>query len=178
MSLLDAKYFSRVDCNIPQGTYNTITETISRYERDYLIQILGYELYKLVAAYAKPGSDQRIIDIVEGKEYTVGEYTVKWNGLTNTEKVSPMAYYCFIQHIRDNAVRYQNTGAVVQTVENGVVISPGVLIQRASLSCRELTGYAGQDALAPSLYNFLTNYVSDYPEWVFNEYGLENMFDL
>ncbi len=178
MSLLDATYFARVDCNIPQGTYNTITETIARYERDILIQLLGYDLYKLVAAYANPGSDQRIIDIVEGKEYTEGDYTVKWNGLLNTEKVSLLAYYCFIQWIRDNAQHLGNAGAVAPLTENGVVMNPAGVLQRAGVQLRELAGYPGQDLYAPSLYNFLSKYESTYTEWLFNEYKPINAFDL
>jgi len=178
MSLLDATYFARVDCGIPQGTYNTITETIARYERDFLIQCLGYDLYKLVAAYNSGTSPQRIKDIVEGKEYTEGDYTVKWNGLTNTDKVSPLAYYCLIQWIRDNAQNLQNVGGVEPMTENGTVISPAQMMQRAAVKMRELVGYPGQDIYAGSLYNFLLTYESTYPEWIFNECRPINAFDL
>ncbi len=178
MSLLDATYFEKNDCKIPQGTYNSLTDAIARYERDILIQILGYDLYKLVAAYANPESTQRIIDIVEGKEYTVGDYTVKWNGLLNTDKVSLLAYYVYIQYLKDKTLTFENVGAVASTVENGVTISPAQLIQRASSRMRELVGYAGQDIYAPSLFNFLANYESTYTEWIFNDIKLENAFDL
>lgn len=176
MSLLDSTYFSRVDCNIPQGTYNTVSEHITRYERDFLIRFLGYDLYALINADAT--SPTRIASIVSGVEYEVGSYTVKWNGLTNTEKVSPLAYYIYIEYIRNYAIQFQNVGATMSSVENGVVLNASGLIQRASSKMRELVGYPGQDALAPSLYNFMLNNISDYPEWVYRECLMDNTFDV
>ena len=177
MSLIDATYFVR-DINLPAGAYNTIVASVARYERDILIQLLGYDLYKLVAAYNSSTSPQRIKDIVEGKEYTEGSHTVKWNGLKNSEKVSLLAYYVYIEYIRDHAVDFQNVGATASTVENGVNVGPGVLIQRASMQLRELAGYSGQDMYAGSLFNFLSHHESDYPEWLFNEVKPMNIFGI
>ena len=177
MSLIDNTYFVR-DINLPAGVYNTITESIARYERDILIQLLGYDLYKLIAAYDSSTSSQRIKDLVEGKEYTEGDYTVKWNGLKNTEKVSLLAYYVYIQYIKDHAIDFQNAGATASTSENGVNVGPGVLIQKASYSLAELSGYIGQDMYYPSLYNFMSKHETDYPEWLFNEYKPLNMLGI
>jgi hypothetical protein len=177
MSIINQTYFVR-DVNLPAGTLNTITASISRYERDILIQLLGYDLYKLVAAYANPGSTQSIIDLVEGKEYLEGQYTVKWNGLINSDKVSILAYYVYIQYLRDHAVDFQNVGASASLVENSVNVGVSGLIQRASALLRELSGYPGQDAYYPSLYNFLTKHESTYPEWLFNEVKFQNEFSL
>lgn len=177
MSLIDSTYFVR-DINLPAGSYNDITASITRYERDILIQILGYDLYKLVAAYNVNTSPQRIKDIVEGKEYLEGDYYVKWNGLVNSEKVSLLAYYVYIQYVKDHAVDFQNVGAIAANLENGVNVGPGLLIQRASVKLRELVGYSGNDIYAPSLYNFLIAYESTYPEWLFSEVKFENYFGL
>ena len=177
MSLLDSTYFANVDCSIPEGTYNTIDEHIERYERDILIQVLGYDLYKLVAAYDSGTSPQRIIDIVEGKEYTVGSYTVKWNGILNSEKISFLAYYIFMKWI-ENTISVQNVGVVANVTENGVVISPAQAMQAAGMKARRLIGYPGNDAYAESLYNFLLYNESTYPEWLFSEFKPPNAFDL
>lgn len=177
MSLINTTYFVR-DCNLPTGMYNDISASLTRYERDILIQLLGYDLAKLVLAYANPGSAQRVIDIVEGKEYTEGSYTVKWNGLKNTEKVSILAYHTYIQYVRDHSIDFQNVGGGGSAVENAVNLGPGQLIQRASALLRELAGYPGQDMYYPSLYNFLSKYESDYPEWLFNEVKYQNTFGL
>lgn len=182
MSLIDTTYFVR-DCSLPTGALNTITASIARYERDILIQLLGYDLYKLVAAYNVSTSPQRIKDIVEGKEYEEGTYTggtyhVKWNGLTNSDKVSILAYYVYIQYLKDKSLTFQNIGTVSATAENGVVVSPAILIQRVSSKLINLAGFYGQDVYEPSLFNFLTKHESDYPEWVFNELRLDNAFGL
>lgn len=177
MSLLDATYFDRVDCSIPQGTYNTIAEHITRYERDILIGVLGYELYALVAAYANPGSDQRIIDLVEGKLYDYGDYQVKWNGLLNSEKVSPLAYAVFAEWLK-NTITTMNVGAVAHSTESGSTFPTAQVIQAATVKARELFGFAGQDALIGSLYNFLAAHEDDYPEWIWSEYRIMNMFGI
>jgi hypothetical protein len=162
--------------NLPTGAYDTITETIARCERDILIQLLGYDLAKLVLAYDSSTSPQRIKDIVEGKEYTEGSYTVKWNGLKNSQKVSLLAYYIYIEYLQNNAVTFQNVGAVASQVEGGSMVSVASLIRRAGYRLKELAGYPWQDAYAPSLYNFLTKYETTYPEWLFNEYKPTNEF--
>ena len=177
MALIDSTYFVR-DCNLPVGTYNDISASLTRYERDILIQLLGYDLAKLVLAYDSGTSPQRIKDIVEGKEYAEGDYTVKWNGLVNTEKVSILAYYTYIQYLKNHAIDFQNVGAVGSANENGVNVGVATLIQRVSVRLRELAGYAGNDMYKASLYNFLLNQESSYPEWIFNEYRFENSFGL
>lgn len=177
MSLIDSTYFVR-DCFLPPGTYNDISASLTRYERDILIQILGYGLAKLVLAYDSSTSPQRIKDIVEGKEYSEGVFTVKWNGLKNTEKVSILAYYTYKEYVKNHSVDFQNTGTIASMVENGVNVGPGVLIQRASSNMRQLIGYYGQSLYAGSLYNFLTHHIADYPEWVFNEFHSENIFGI
>lgn len=172
MSLLDSTYFDKVDCNIPQGTYNTIQDHIERYERDILNGILGYTLAKLVLAYTAE-SDQRIKDIVEGKEYTNGDYLVKWNGLLNTEKVSPLAYAVHAEWLK-NTISVQNIGVVQANAENGVVLPLAGMVQRDQANANELFGYVGQDKYAGSLYNFLSFYLSTYPEWQHNEIKIIN----
>jgi hypothetical protein len=179
MSLIDSTYFT-AEINLPTGAYDTVTESIARYERDILIQLLGYDLAKLVIAYNVSTSPQRIKDIVEGKEYTEGDYTVKWNGLVNSDKVSLLAYYVYIEYLRNNAVTFQNVGAVASQAEGGSMVSVTALIQRAGYRLRALAGYAGNDMYAPSLYNFLNNsaYIATYPEWLFQEYKPANAFGI
>ncbi len=177
MSLIDSTYFV-LEISLPEGTYNTISEHVDRYERDILIQLLGYDLYKLVAEYDSGTSPQRIKDIVEGKEYTDGDYTVDWPGLVNAEKNSILAYYVYIQYVKNYSAMFTNIGVTAPAAEGGQVVGPAGLIQRAGYKLRELAGYPLQDALVGSLYNFLAYHESDYPEWVFNEYRPPNMFDV
>lgn len=177
MSLIDSTYFVN-DINIPLGTNNTVTQQIARYERDILIQLLGYDLAKLVIAYNSSTSPQRIKELVEGKEYTEGDYTVKWNGLINSEKVSLLAYYVYIQYAKGTASPLMNVGTVKPAIEGGAVVSPAGKIQEAGYKLRELAGYECQDILAASLYNFMMNQLSTYPEWLFNEFVPYNAFGI
>lgn len=176
MSLIDSTYFT-LDINLPDGAYDTISEHITRYERDILIQLLGYDLYKLVAAYSV-SSQQRIKDIVEGKEYTVGAYTVKWNGLINDEKESILSYFVYLKYLENHIVTFQNIGLVASTAEGGSMVSPLARYQQIGYKLRDLAGYYGQSAYAPSLYNFLSANSEDYPEWLFNEYYAPNAFGI
>lgn len=171
MSLIDNTYFIRdISLPIKTGGLDDTSAALTRYEPEILEHLLGYSLAKLVLAYVNPGSEQRIIDIVEGKEYTYGSYTVNWNGLKNTEKVSILSYYTYIEYLKDHSINFQGASAVAANVENGVNVGPSALIQRASLALRQLAGYYGQDVYAPSLYNFLKAYESTYPELIWKEY--------
>ena len=94
MSLIDATYFKN-DINLPSETYGNLSGFIAKFEKELLIRLFGYGLYKLINAYNAETSPQRIKDIVVGKEFTDGDYTYKWNGLVNAEKVSIIAYYVY-----------------------------------------------------------------------------------
>jgi len=177
MSLIDKTYFVQ-EINIPDSDYSGLTATIVKYEREILTKLLGYELYTLVAAYNVSTSPQRIKDIVEGKEYTVGDYTIKWNGLANTELESLIAYYVFYWYLRNKTTVTSVLGEVRPNVENSVNASPVQRLSGAWHRLMDLYGYAGQDSLIPSAYNFLSEHQSDYTEWVFTDIGSVNGFDL
>jgi hypothetical protein len=177
MSLTTSAYYVN-DVNIPDGTYSGLAASITRYEPEILRQLLGYDLAKLVLAYNVNTSSQIIKDIVEGKDYTEGSNTIHWNGLLNTEKVSILSYYVYINHIRDNAVTFQAVGAVGSKAEGGVTVTTGVLMQKAGYRLRELAGYQGQDPYAPSLYNFMAKHESSYPTWLWNEFKPFNTFGI
>ena len=180
MSLTTTAYYVH-DVNVPTGTYSTLEAAIARYEREIIRRLLGYDLAKLVLAYDSnnpKASSQIIRDIVEGKEYTEGDYTVKWNGLLNTEKVSILSYYVYIQIACDKAMTLQNIGAVVSDVEAGQVLSPAQLIRKAGYRLRDLAGYYGQDLYEPSLYNFMMKHIDSYPTWIFKDYGPMNEFGI
>jgi hypothetical protein len=167
---IDISYFDTPDCMLPKGAYNTISQHIARYKNEILVQLLGYDLAKLVLAYDEDTSEARIKNIVEGIEYENGQYNVKWNGLINSEKISIISYYAYIEYIKNYSITFQNSGT------EAVAHSPARLIQLAGYRLRELAGYYSQDCLAPSLYNFLRVKIGDYPEWVFNEFKPTNMF--
>ncbi len=174
MSLISKAYFVK-DINIPESEYSDLTAYIARYEKEILIQMFGYELWKLVDAYIM-GDTGVIADLVEGKEYEVDGYTVKWNGLINSDKVSLISYYVFYWWARNNATFTSSMGELKSVGENAEAAR---LIQRMNNAWERLEHLA-QSTNYPyeSLYTFLTENKSDYPEWVFTALGNINGFDL
>lgn len=180
MSLTTAAYYIN-DISIPAGTYNNITGAIARYEGEILRQLFGYDYAKLIMDYDADhpeNSSQIIRDIVEGKEYQEGDYTVKWNGLLNADKVSILSFYVYIQVVCDKTVSLQNIGATVSDVEGGTVVSPAQLMRKIGYRLRDLAGYPGQSLYEPSLYNFMSHHESSYPLWLFEEYKPVNEYGI
>jgi len=178
MSLIDSTYFA-FDINVPASDYNNLDAYITKYEKEILMKLLGYELYKLVAAYDAGTSPQRIKDLVEGKEYTLtsGEL-IKWNGLKNTDKISLIAYYTYYWFVRDNSTSLEGIGNRKLTGENSEAANSGMKISAAWTKLKALYGGFGESKYVPSAYNFLSNYEGDYPEWEFDSIGSINNWDL
>jgi len=173
MSLIDKTYFVK-DINIPDSDYSDLTNYITRYEKEILIKLLGYELYVLVAAY--DGTAGVITDLVEGKEYTTGGETVKWNGLVNSDKVSLIAFYVFYWWARNKATFTTSLGEKQSKGENA---DAAKLNQRISNAWSRLEDLAqSTDYPYESLYMFLSENSADYPTWVFTGIGSVNAFDL
>jgi len=167
MALIDSTYFV-LDIAIPDSEYSNLDEYIVKYEREILMRLFGYELYTFVAAY-NPNSEQRIKDIVLGKEYTVNGKLAKWNGLINDDKESLIAYYTYYWYVRNNATTLQTTGMMKMVSENAAPVSA---IQKLSAA------YIRFEELQKSAYDYLTNHIDQYPEWEYTEEGSVNIFDL
>lgn len=170
-----------LEANIPDSILNDLDAYITRYEKEILIDLFGYALWKLINAYDSnnPGnSPQRIRDIVEGKEYTVDGDLIKWNGLINDDKISLLSYYVYYWWVRNNGTTLHMTGVALLKSENSEPESASQKISAAWGRLRELYGYPSQDFYQPSAYNFMIEFESDYSEWVFERIGHVNSFDL
>ena len=167
MSLIDSTYFVK-DINVPSSTYSDLDNYITRYEKEILQKLLGYELWKLVAAY--DGTAGVITDFVEGKEYTnsAGDLD-KWNGITNTDLVSLVAYYVFYHWVRDKETTTGTNGTLQLVSENSLGASPAQRLHGAWVNLRDLYDKA---------YDFLSEHMDDYPTWVFEPLGNVNAWDL
>lgn len=173
MSLTDKTYFVK-DINIPASDYSDLDNYITRYEKEILIKLLGYELYTLVAAY--DGTPGVITDLVEGKEYTVNDKTVKWNGLVNSDLVSLIAYYVFYWWVRNKVVTVSTVGTLKQKGENADNASSNQILATAWNKMEHL--YQSTDYPYESAYTFLTENESDYPTWEFTPIGKINSFGI
>lgn len=181
MSLIDSTYFVG-DIQLDVGEYSTLSSFITVYEKQFLIKAFGYELYKEIAAYDSETSDQRIKDLVEGKEYTIDwngrSQLIKYNGLINTDLISPIAYYVYYHFVRGQASINVTTGQIKPNNENASNADLSMQVQGSWNRLLELTGYEGQNLNIPSIYNFINENITEYPEWDFTDFGFVNAFDL
>ncbi len=181
MSLIDQSYFV-FDINLPVGTYSSLPGYINRFEPEILTELLGYELAALVMAYDPDTSEQRIIDFVEGKEYTAivngRDVKVKWNGLINTQKKSLIAYYVYYWYVRANNTLTTGIGEAKAKTENGTMVDASQKVMNAAMRLAELYGNEYESEAMPSAYNFLKHHEADYPEWIFTPRRSINSHDL
>lgn len=83
--LIDTSYFE-AELSIGQITSPAVAANmnlfIEKYEEEYLLNLLGYPLYKaFIDGLAGSPIDQRWLDILNGTDYTYGGYLRKWDGL-------------------------------------------------------------------------------------------------
>lgn len=125
--IIDYTYFIR-NINIPNiapTPNNPILERlnsfIEKYEPECLLNILGYELYKLLLTE----SSQRMLDIIYGAEYfdEVGDLR-KWNGLVYDPKISLIANYIYYFFQEASATQTTGVATSVSKTESAVSVSP------------------------------------------------------
>ena len=180
MSFTTDDYF-KLDISLPSTNENSdIDDAIALYEPEILKKVLGFELYDLIED--DESTSGRLYELINGKQYTVSwdgrDQKVKWNGLQNTEEINLMAYYIYFMWQTYHASNTTNVGVVAGEVELSNRVSPAQKMGSAYHKLRELAGYVGQQILEPSLYNFLKEHESDYPEWVFTDVGRVNRFGI
>ena len=129
MALINSSYFIG-EKSIPNTSYPEVAGIVSNliaiHEKDFLIKLLGYELFKLFIAGIAVGSpDQRYLDIKNGVEFTgLDGRLKKWEGLVDaTTFKSPIADYVYYHYLRQVANNASGVGQVQATVENSMIVS-------------------------------------------------------
>lgn len=150
-----------------------IANYLDVYEREILIRLLGYTLYKELIANYNPANDDIWKDLVQGKEYTVTykevDYTVKWNGFQNTIKQSLITDWVYFNWLQQNNEQLTGVGVSSSLKENASDFDPNFKKVQSHNRCAEVAGKQYDNILAPTLYNFLDNHTDDYTNWVFTE---------
>lgn len=203
MALIDSTYFTG-SINIPNATSDAaLAQAIDQYEKEILIQLLGYKLYSLLVADCTNGvpATQKYLDLVNGKEFTHeinGEdITLKWEGLKNTAKQSLIAYYVFYRYVERDVTRLYGAGVSMASSKEGWErVSAVNKLCDAWERMRDLYGkippeyrpvYIRPIAGAnlpyvfnhdPSAYNFLFANKTDYPDWIFTPLWNVNAFGI
>lgn len=180
MSLIDHTYFIAAIniAGISAGNSPVVKNTVSTdfipiYEAEYLKKALGYSLYKAFTEGLEADTpDAKWTDLKNGKEYTVSGKTYKWDGFTNAEKLSPIAYYVYSVYMTNNVTFSSGTGEVMNNQQNGTNASPANKVW-----------YAWQQmaALNDKLWHFLDNNTSTYTEYDSTEvecFGSRNTFGI
>lgn len=128
MSLIDYSYFIR-KLSLSQANDTTgrsiITEFIYQYESEFLKKALCYELWKAFSdGIAGSGSaEERFEDLINGKEFEIGDKKYYWNGFKPTEgKKTPIANYVFYKFMEDKHSDNTNIGIVQSKAANAEVV--------------------------------------------------------
>lgn len=185
-NLIDNTYFFG-EISLPGGSLSgdlaDITEYIDQYEKEALIDILGYTLY--VDLIANPGDD-RWSRFINGYQYTIeylgDTHIVKWNGLINTEKISLIAYYVYYHYVEFHVTHTSSFGELLQNAENASRISPSQRMVNAWNQFIKLRGIPTEAEVEPTAYNFLNEFEDDptngYDAWLFKVILKTNTFGI
>ena len=176
-NLIDNSYFTG-EINLPgellTGSFATIDSYIEKYEKNFLIKLLGYTAYKDFitnpATYA---------GLINGAEYTTqynGLKTVRWNGLVNDDLISPIAYYVYYHFMRDLATNTSNMGVTLPNSENSSVVSMSHKLIFAWNAMMDLYGGYIDSAIAPTAYRYLYQHKPD--DWIFTHMEKQNIWSL
>lgn len=173
MNLIDNTYFIG-EINLPSsvlsGNLATIDAYIERYEKEFLKNLLGYDLYKELKAEIEDQTfTEKWDELVNGAEYTIGGYTKKWDGLINSEKVSPIAYYVYYNYLKANIVNYESIGAVSALSENSARVAADGLMINAWNRYVDLYNNAIEFLLVNS---------ESYPKWILTAEEKNNTFGI
>jgi len=149
--------------------------------------LLGYTLYKELKAEIEAGSyTTKWTRLVNGHEYEISylgdTYLVHWNGLVNTELVSPLAYYIYYHYVKFHTTHTAGFGELMQKGENASRTSPSQKMVNAWNRFIDLRGDPSDDLINPTAYNFLYNFEDDvtngYDKWLFNVLRHTNTFGI
>lgn len=191
-NLIDTTYFVReiaLPASSLTGTLADIDNFIVKYEREALIDLVGYTLYKQLKAGIDAGAPyehERWNRLITGHEYSItylgDTHLVKWNGLINSDLVSLIAYYIFYQYVKHHATHTSGVGEILSVTENSVKISPAQRMVNAWNNFRELRGHPSEALINPTAYNFLNEFEDDatngYDPWLFEVIRYTNTFGI
>jgi hypothetical protein len=193
---IDSTYFVG-ELNIPNASVeSSLTQAIAQYEKEILIQLLGYPLYSLLIADCTNyvPATQKYIDLVNGADFTHAyggdDITLHWNGLKNTDLQSLIAYYVFYKYVERDVTRLYPAGVGASKEGDGWARASAVnKLCAAWERMRELYGKLPSNFSSPfvpsyaytsdaSAYNFLLANIDDYPDWTFTPQRNINPFGI
>lgn len=184
MPVTDETYY-RGDLNIPgtdEATKQRLKWFIENYEKELLLDLFGYGMYKLYSDEANI-AEQRWVDLTTGVEYTCYSKGYKWGGIGRL-----LACYVYYHYMRDQSSKSTPVGEVKGKVENSNSASVNHKMIRAwnemSESIVQMFYYLNaKKEVYPELYTEGGGYYfTPYYWWPsyghFNKYGKINAFGI
>ena len=122
---------------------------ISRYERDILVRLLGFALYKEFseqfdvnvstgAWVLKTGADVKWKELLNGKEYVVNDELQSWKGLVFVDGVgnlaihqSLIAYYVYKKFIEATEFNHSGVGMTAEQAKNSIRVGSQAKVAQA-----------------------------------------------
>jgi len=184
---IDSTYFTG-EITIPNldkaANLATLNADIITYEKEILIDALGYQLYSdYITNIALESPAQKWLDLRDGAEFSFDfcgkTVTRKWIGLENSEKKSLIAYFTYAMSLRNKSQTLTGVGVVVGLAENSQVIDSSRKLVNAWNRFIEqygevpegFNGYYDSHYIhfddKPTIYNFLVANSADYDDWIY-----------
>lgn len=185
------------------GNDNTFQGYIDTLEREALIDALGRKEYENFISNLDvngdliPGADAKWDRLLNGHTYTIDGETCYWDGLkyeVGVMKESLLADYVYSRYVEDNQSSMGDVGMTSSKSENGMRVSANQRIVnawndfikvRGGHRCPIDYGYLGPMNLYVdqfnhnvTLYKFLDDNKTDYPDWKFKHLYYKNSFGI
>lgn len=192
-NIIDTSFFVE-DIEIPNVAQAPIRakleNSIKLYEKEVLISLLGYPMWKdLFASGYVDGDASKWDKLVNGEEFSFElngrTVTTYWEGLKGLEKKSLIAYYVYFMHRRKEASYMSGIGTEVKAdTENStmddlhakLVYVWNEFIKMYGDVCGDMDGFIlnpQHENGEPSAYNYLLAKSSDFTNWRFTVMGGE-----
>lgn len=180
------------------GNNASLLKAMQKYERDVLVRVFGYDLFKLFEAEfdidatsgawtIKGAAATKWKDLLNGKEYTLNSVNVIWKGLIFSEggtatlaNQSLLANYVYAKWIEENEFSHSGVGFLKETPKGAIQASGRSKWASAMNEFYSLT-VEGNGGIR-SLYQFIgdMNALDDttYPNWIGEDFELVNRYGL
>jgi len=165
MSITTTDYFKSGLKNIPnqadQSIVDTIEAAIELHEYNYLIAILGVELYDaFMADLDEDTLSDRFDKLLNGAEFSLGNARFRWDGFENDRFDTPAAYYIMVNYLRENESIFTGIGEQRSISENTQSVSIATRVQQCWNAMAEqnikLIGFIKSSGLYPE-FKGITN---------------------
>ncbi len=191
MSIIDKSYF-KGKIVIPSTNKPVVAETVNLFitteERQFMIDLLGNELYQLMLGEE---ANEPFKSLIEGADFTMDflgrTLNLKWNGLQNSDKISPISYYVYCKYRESKNSGFTGSVETKGKKENTVVINPRAKIVASWNLMVDLRGEVGKSFHPyqssyevfngqPTAYNYLLANIDLFPTWIFTPQNYMNVF--